>query len=213
MTPEQDAEAFELVRVQGVSYRDAAKRMGETLQRVRSAVTREAVRRGKPSFAERVADAEAVLLGDAGLLAALGVTPPAVGSWLQDAASKVNPPDHEDDGDEPEDDGDNELPIDADVETIIRYQIRRVTRSIKSLNARGADAEAQRYTRVLSTLAHELRQHDKAKRDADGVMTYTLDDVTKAEAELDKMALDVAHRPFVCAECGRVMRRAEAESK
>lgn len=214
MSPEQDAEAFVLVREQGVSLRDCAKRMGETLARVRSAVTREAVRRGRPSFAERV-----------------GLTTTVNGDTLRDVASVPDaptddflaalvqplhsqsvqcPPDAADADSAAEDE---EPALDADVETIIRYQIRRVTRAIRSLNARGADAEAQRYTRVLSAMAHELRQHDKAKRDADGVMTYTLDDVLKAETELDQMAADVAHRPFVCAECGRAMRRAEAEGK
>ena len=45
----------------------------------------------------------------------------------------------------------------------------------------------------------------------EGTFSYTLDDVAKAEADLEKMAADVAHRRFVCSECGRVMRRREAD--
>lgn len=199
MNDEDAARAYHLVRVEGHSYRTVAKMMGETLARVRSAVTREAVRVGTPTFAARVAASAAAPAPapedgtrDDGFLSALGIAPPA-------DRLHVAPPDDEDDE------------LDVDAETIIRRQIKKVERTINDLNNTDRVVEAQKHTRTLAQLIHDLRQIEKAKRDDAGVLTYSLADADAAILRLDARAASVADQPLVCAECGRAMRRAGAE--
>lgn len=196
MNDEDAQRAYHLVRVEGHSYRTVAKMMGETLARVRSAVTREAVRVGTPTFAQRVAQPlhpQSVQCFDGarddGFLSALGIAPPA-------DRLHVAPPDDE---------------LDVDAETIIRRQIKKVERTINDLNNTDRVVEAQKHTRTLAQLIHDLRQIEKAKRDDAGVLTYSLADADAACSRLDARAASVADQPLVCAECGRMMRRAAAE--
>lgn len=191
MSPADEARAFELVRVNGLSYAAAGKQLGGLPKTtVRAAVTREAVRRARVDAGHAPEP-----VPEAGFMAA------ALGGAPVPDRLHLAPPRDEDEDDE----------LEVDAETIIRRQIKKVANTIEELNAERMFGEAQKYTRTLAGLSHDLRQIEKAKRDDNGVMTFTLEDVAKAEAELDKMAHDIAHRGFVCAECGRKMRRAEAE--
>ena len=214
LADERDAKAYELVRVQGLSLAAAGKMLGENKGNVRSAVTREAVRRARVAGGH----APSADTGDAGFLAAvLGpgphrvTQPPTVVVTMLDADGRdirdtVTPPADRLYVAPPEADDDLEL----DVGAWLQRQIKKLERHIDMLHRENNIGEAQKHTRTLAGLAAELRKYNKETRDDAGVMHYTLEDVAKAEAELDAMAADTAHRPFVCAECGRAMRRKEA---
>ncbi len=204
MTHDDDARAFELVRKQGLSYAAAGKLFDPPKPKttIRAAVTREAVRRtgvaktGVPAV-EPGADAGFM----ARVLAAGPLpdddAPPADRLYLDDADEDPH--------------ADEDPPVDFDFGTWVRKQIQKLERHIANLQAVNNEGEAQKYSRTLAVYVAQLRQHEKAERADDGVMTYTLADVEAVRADLRQKVRDVQHRGLVCAECGRKMRRAEAE--
>jgi hypothetical protein len=224
VTPADDARAFELVRTQGLSYKTAGKMLGGDgspvpKTTIRAAVTREAVRRagtaktGVPAveptadtgFMARVLAAGPLPDADDELDVSglLGADKPMRGTTPLDGPV----PDRLHlDGD-----ADDEDAADLDYGKWCRARIRKIERTIAMLEAEGNVGEAQKFYRTLEKLSAGLRQHEKAERADEGVMTYTLADVEAVRADLRQKVRDTQHRGLVCAECGRKMRRAEAE--
>lgn len=204
MIPADDARAYELVRTQGLSYSAAGKRFDPPLPKttVRAAVTREAVRRagvaktGVPDIAPTA---------DAGFMARVL----AAGPLPDDDADELAPPAPQPDRSYLEDD--DEDPPDLDFGKWIRRHIHKLERHITQLQAEQNEGEAQKYSRTLAVYVAQLRQHEKAERADEGVMTFTLADVEAVRDDLRQKVRDTQHRGLVCAECGRKMRRAEAE--
>ena len=206
MTPADDARAFELVRVQRLSYQAAGRMLypsGPAVPKttIRAAVTREAVRR---AGAVKTGVPSVEPAADAGFMARVLAGGPLPVD--DDAPPDVPPADRlfVDDTD----DGDGE---DLDFGVWIRKQIRKLERHVERLQAADNEGEAQKYSRTLAVYVAQLRQHEKAERDDAGVMTYTLADVEAVRADLRQKVRDTQGRALVCAECGRKMRRAEAE--
>lgn len=202
MSEDEVQRAYELVRVNGLSYSAAGKQLGGIPKStIRAAVTREAVRRARVAVASSPPAAPPVPSDDdfvAGLLGKPPAPPPAP---VPDRLF-VAPPaaDGDDDG------------LDFDAETIIRRQIKKLEALINKLNAEDMVGEAQKHTRTLAGLVHDLRQIEKAKRDDSGVLTYSLEDADAAIRRLDDRARAVEDQHLVCAECGRAMRRRAAET-
>lgn len=212
MTPADDARAFELVRVQGLSYKAAGRMLangGPDVPKttIRAAVTREAVRRAR---VEKTGVPAVDPGADAGFMARVLAAGPLPGEDDDEPEAPpvppadrlfVAPPDDEDE------------PTDFDFGTWVRKQIQKLERHITTLQAENNEGEAQKYSRTLAVYVAQLRQHEKAERADEGVMTYTLADVEAVRADLRKKVADVQHRGLVCAECGRKMRRHEAEGE
>lgn len=193
MTPDDDARAYQLVRERGLSYSAAGKMFKPAVPKttVRAAVNREAVRRSGAASAP-VAVATTADTGFMARVLASGPLP------TEDASTP--------DVDEVEID-DNDLTV--DVETLLRRQLKRIEIAIST----AAEGEAQKYSRVAAALASDLRKYEREKRQDDGLLTYTLADVEAVRADLRQKVRDVQHRGLVCADCGRKMRRAEAEGE
>lgn len=206
MSPADEATAYELVRVRGLSYVAAGKQLGGLPKStVRAAVNREAARRTPVgvSSADNALALAAPGGGDAAFVAALlGPTTQPPAPVAEPVADRLYVDDTPDETHEV---------LEFDAETIIRRQIKKVEAAIDELNTERNVGEAQKYTRALAGLVHDLRQIEKTKRDDDGVLTYTLADADDAIKRLDARARSVEEQPFVCAECGRAMRRKEAE--
>jgi hypothetical protein len=223
VTPADDARAFELVRVQGLSYKAAGKLLapdGPPVPKttIRAAVTREAVRRART---DKTGVPEVGPTADTGFMARVLADGP-----LPDTGCSCNRPTVCEPGEgcrapatppadrlfvAPPDDEDE--PIDFDFGTWVRKHITKLERHIATLQAENNEGEAQKYSRTLAVYVAQLRQHEKAERADEGVMTYTLADVEAVRADLRKKVADVQHRGLVCAECGRKMRRGEAEGE
>lgn len=207
MTPADDARAFELVRAQGLSYAAAGKMFDPPRPKttIRAAVTRESVRRAG-TVATVVPTVEPT--ADAGFMARVLAAGPLPGDADEVLPERAAPPadrlylDDEDDGSDPPD---------LDFGKWIRKQIHKLERHIESLQAVNNEGEAQKYSRTLAVYVTQLRQHERAERADEGVMTFTLADVEAVRADLRQKVRDTQHRGLVCAECGRKMRRAEAE--
>jgi hypothetical protein len=193
VTPADDARAFELVRVQGLSYSAAGKQFDPPAPKttVRAAVTREAVRR---SGIQKTGVASVEPRADAGFMARVLAAGP-----LPEPETELD-----DDLGLTDDAGDD---LAVDVETMIRRQLKRIEAAI----ATATDGEAQKYTRTAAALASELRKYEREKRADDGIMTFTLADVEAVRADLRQKVRDTQARGLTCAECGRKLRRAEAE--
>jgi hypothetical protein len=93
----------------------------------------------------------------------------------------------------------------------LREMQRRYLERAERAEAAGDFTAAGRAGRDAATLAPVIARLERDAKTDDGTFTFTIADVQRVAADLKKKVADVQHRNFMCAECGRIMRRAEAE--